>query len=75
MYINPQSAFCTQFAVYILCLICILYPVCSLHFVLTELEILFFVGASVKSGPIYWSSKKNFSATILAAVIDVRTVC
>ena len=34
-----------------------------------------FVGASVKSGPIYGSSKKNFSETILAAVIDVRTVC
>ena len=75
--INSQSAFCTQSAVCSLYLISILYPVCSLHFVLTGLVMLFFVRASLKSGPKYWSSKKNSSETILAAMIDhdMWTVC
>ena len=33
-----------------------------------------FVRASLESGPKYWSSKKD-SETILAAMIDVWTVC
>ena len=33
--LDSQSAFCTQSAVYIMYLVYIFYPVCSLHFVLT----------------------------------------
>ena len=39
--LNSQSVFCTQSAVCILYLVYILYPVCSLHFVLTGLVLLF----------------------------------
>ena len=70
-------------------LVCILYPVCSLHFVPSlhivpglqsafctdRIGIAVFVRASLKSGPKYWSSKKNSSETILAAMIDMWTVC
>ena len=50
--------------------------VCGLHFVLTGLVLLpVFVRASLKSGPKYWSSKKNPSETVLAARIDMWTVC
>ena len=62
---------------------------CSLHFVpsrhsLPDLEsalctdrigIAVFIRASLKSGPKYCGSKRNFSETILAAMIDVRTAC
>ena len=34
-----------------------------------------FVWASFKSGLKYWSPKKDFSETILAAMINVWTVC
>ena len=57
-------------------LVCILYPVCSLQsaFCTDRIDTAVFVQASLKSGPKYWSSKKNFSDTILAAMIDVWTV-
>ena len=64
-----------KFSVCVLYLVGILYPVCSLHFVLTCIGIAVFVRASLKSGPKYWGSKKNLSGTILAAMIDVWTVC
>ena len=70
--VNSQSTFCTQSAV------CILYPVCSMHsaFFTDRIDINVFVRASLKSGPKYWSSKKKkISETILAAMIDVWTVC
>ena len=69
--INSQSTFCTQSAV------CILYPVCSMHsaFCTDRIDFNVFVRASLKSGPKYWSSKKKKSETILAAMIDVWTVC
>ena len=68
--------------------VCILYPVCSLHFVpiqhvvpglqsafcIDQIGIAVFVGASFKSRLKYWGSKKIFSETILAAMIDVWTV-
>ena len=75
--INSQSAFCTQSAVCILSLVCILYPVCSLQsaFCTDRIGIAVFVRASLKSGPKYWSSKKNSSETVLAARIDMWTVC
>ena len=58
------------------------YPVCSLYFVpglqsafcTDRIGIAVFVRASLKSGPKYWSSKKNSSETILAAMTDVWTV-
>ena len=61
----------------------ILHPVCSLHFVpglqsafcTDRIGIAVFVRASLNSGPKYKSSKKNFSETILAAMIDMWTVC
>ena len=58
-------------------LVCILYPVCSLQsaFCTDRIGIAVFVRASLKSGPKYWGSKRNFSETILAAMIDVWTVC
>ena len=58
-------------------LVCILYPVCSLQsaFFTDRIGIAVFVRASLKSGPKYWSSKKNFTESILAAMIDVWTVC
>ena len=34
-----------------------------------------FVRASLTSGPKYWGPKRNFSETILAAMIDVWIVC
>ena len=40
-----------------------------------RIGIVVFVRASHKSGPKYWSSKKNSSETILAAMIDMWTVC
>ena len=40
-----------------------------------QIGIAVFVRASLKSGPKYWGSKRNFSETILAAMIDVWTVC
>ena len=36
--LGSQSAFCTHSVVYILCLVYILYSVCSLHFVLTGIR-------------------------------------
>ena len=65
-----------KFSVCILYLVCILYPVCTLQsaFCNDRIDIAVFVQASLKSGPKYWSSKKNFSDTILAAMIDVWTV-
>ena len=68
--------------------VCILYPVCNLHFVPSlhfvrglqspfctdRISIAVFVWASLKSGPKYWVSKKNFSEAILAATIDVWAV-
>ena len=64
--------------------VCILYPVCSLHFVpgcslqsafcTDRTGIAVFVWTSLKSGPKYWSSRKNSSETILAAMIDMWTV-
>ena len=69
----------------------ILYPVCGLQsascnksaflpglqsaFFADQIGIAVFVRASLKSGPKYWGSKRNFSETILAAMIDVWTVC
>ena len=75
--INSQSAFCTRSAVCILYLVCILCPVCSLQsaFCTDRIGIAVLVRASLKSGPKYWGSKKNLSGTILAAMIDERTVC
>ena len=75
--INSQSAFCTRSAVCILYLVCILCPVCSLQsaFCTDRIGITVLVRASLKSGPKYWGSKKNLSGTILAAMIDERTVC
>ena len=75
--INSHSAFCTQSAVCILYLVCISYPVCSLQsaFCTDRISIAVFVRASLKSEPKYRDSKKYFSETILAAVIDVWTVC
>ena len=69
--INSQSAFCTQSAV------CIFYPVCSLQcaFCTDRIGIAVFVQACLKSRPKYWSSKNNISEIILAAVIDVWTIC
>ena len=57
--------------------VCILYPVCSQQsaFFNDRIGIAVFVRASLKSGPKYWGSKRNFSETILAAMIDVWTVC
>ena len=50
--------------------------VCGLYFALTGLVLLpVFVRASLKSGPKYWSSKKNSSETLFAARIDMWTVC
>ena len=74
--INSQSAFCTWSAV------------CSLHFgpiqhfvpglqsafCFDQIGIAVFVWASFKSRLKYWGSKKIFSETILAAMIDVWTV-
>ena len=69
--INSRSAFCTQSAV------CIFYPVCSLQcaFCTDRIGIAVFVQTCLKSGPKYWSSKNNISEIILAAVIDVWTIC
>ena len=66
-----QSAFCTQSAV------CISYPVCSLQFAFCtdRICIAVFVRGSLKSEPKYRGSKIYFSETILAAMIDVWTVC
>ena len=36
--LNSQSAFCTHSAVYILCLVYILYLVCTLHFIQTSIS-------------------------------------
>ena len=57
--------------------VCILYPVCSLQsaFCTDRIGIAVLVRASLKSGPKYWSSKKNSCETILAAMIDMWTVC
>ena len=75
--INSQYAFCTQSAFCILYLVCILRPVCSLQSAICSdrIGITVFVRTSLKSGPKYWSSKKNSSETILAAMIDMWTVC
>ena len=75
--INSQYAFCTQSAFCILYLVCILRPVCSLQSAICSdrIGINVFVRTSLKSGPKYWSSKKNSSETILAAMIDMWTVC
>ena len=66
-----------KFSVCISYLVCILYPVCSLQsaFCTDRIGIAVLVRASLKSGPKYWSSKKNSSETILAAMIDMWTVC
>ena len=62
-----------KFSVYILYLVCILYPVCSLHFVLTGLVLLFlFERASSPDRNI--GARKNPNETILAAMIDMWTV-
>ena len=57
--------------------VCILYPVCSQQsaFFNDRIGIAVFVRVSLKSGPKYWSSKKNSSETILAAMIDIWTIC
>ena len=55
----------------------------SLHFVSSlqsalcadRIGIAVFFRASLKSRPKYWSSNKNFSEIILAAMIDVWIVC
>ena len=60
-----QSAFCTRSAVFSL----------QSAFCTDEIGIAVFVRASLKSGPKYWSSKQNLSETILAAMINVKTVC
>ena len=69
--INSRSAFSTRSAVRIL------YPVCNLPsaFFTDRIGITVFVRASLKSGPKYRGSKNCFSKTILAAMIDVWTVC
>ena len=56
--------------------VCILYPVCSPQsaFYTDRIGIPVFVRASLKPGPKYWSSNKNYSETILAAMIDMWTV-
>ena len=63
-------------------------PICNLHFVRSlhfppglksavciPIDIAVFVRASPKSRPKYWSSKKDSCETILAAMIDMWTVC
>ena len=69
--------------------VCILYPVCSLHFLpnlhyVPGLQSAFcnerigfavFVRASLKSGRNIGARKKKNRETILAAIIDVWTVC
>ena len=65
--INSQSAICTQPTV------CILYPISSLHFVLTGVVLLFFFErASSLDRNIGAPKKKHCSETILAAMIDFK---
>ena len=65
--INSQSAICTQPTV------CILYPISSLHFVLTGVVLLsFFERASSLDRNIGAPKKKHCSETILAAMIDYK---
>ena len=77
--INSESAFCTQSAVCICTksAFCARCAVCSLQstFCTDRIGIAVFVRANIKSGPKYWSSKKKLNEIILAAMIDVWTVC
>ena len=72
---NSQSAFCTQSAVYIFYQVCILHR--SVVYILNWPDcIAVSVRSSLKSRPNWgWSSKNNFSGTILATMIDVWAVC
>ena len=73
---NSQSAFCTRSAV------CSPYFEPSRHFLpglqsalrTDRIGMAVFVRASLKSGPKYWGSKRDFNEIILAAMIDVWTV-
>ena len=60
--------------VHILNLVDIFLPGLQSALCTDRIGIAIFVRASLKSGPKYWGSKRDFSDTILAAMIDVWTV-
>ena len=60
--------------VHILNLVDIFLPGLQSALCTDRIGIAIFVRASLKSGPNYWGSKRDFSETILAAMIDVWTV-
>ena len=76
MSTNSQSAFCTRSAVCSLHFVPSqhFYPVCSLHSVLTRL-VLLFLSERASSPDRNIGARKEILETILAAMIDVWTVC